>query len=375
LPFEIVALIVKGQAFRPVTIAIRRAMDEAASTFEAKVKAQRYSQPELLRLFAGSPACVIRSSASDGIGLDAAPADGGDLMLTGHVEKRSPRLGQVEKELRIAGRSKTADAVDSANDHETGELRGKTPLAMAKEVTKPFGIDVEADAPGELRKVSRLRPGETPQKFIERLARVEGVTLTDTAEGKLKLAGAPKQRHAGAIADGDGWPVILDASAEHDDSKKFSEIRVRAQAPEGFGPAELEIDERASDPSMTRKRIRVVTPPEEVSKQQARKRAQWHRDRAAGAGTSAQVTVKGWRDAAGKLWQPGWLIPVHVADLDLAQEMMIESVSYEQSDADAGDGTKTTLNLVDPRTYGGKGGKGGKSGAGWNADKIGGDDV
>jgi prophage tail gpP-like protein len=375
MPFEVVALIVKGQAFRPVTIAIRRAMDEAASTFEAKVKAQRYTQFELLRLFAGSPACVIRSTQSDGIRLDAASADGGDLMFTGNVERRRPTLGGYEKGVPVSGRSKTADAVDSSHDHETGELKAKTPLAMANEVTKPFGIDVEADAPGELRKVARLRPGETPQKFIERLARVEGVTLTDTPEGKLKLAGAPKQRHAGAISDGDGWPAILDANADHDDSKKFSEVRVRAQAPEGFGPPALEIDERATDRSVNRKRIRVITPPEEVSKQQARKRAQWHRDRAAGAGTSAQVTVKGWRDVAGRLWTPGWLIPVHIEDLDLAQEMMIESVSYEQSDAEAGSGTQTVMNLVDPRTYGGKGGKGSKSGAGWSADKIGADDV
>ncbi len=89
------------------------------------------------------------------------------------------------------------------------------------------------------------------------------------------------------------------------------------------------------------------------------------RSRQRRAGTTAQITVKGWRDAAGKLWQPGWLIPVHVADLGLAQEMMIESVSYEQQDAGTGDGTVARLSLVDPRAYGGKAGKGGKSNAAW----------
>ncbi len=112
MPFEVVAIIVKGQAFRPITFALRRSADEAASTFEAKIKAQRYSQPELLAFFAGSPPCLVRASASDGVTVDAVSADAGDLMLTGHIEKRAARLAAEEKEITISGRSKTGDLVD-----------------------------------------------------------------------------------------------------------------------------------------------------------------------------------------------------------------------------------------------------------------------
>ncbi len=68
-------------------------------------------------------------------------------------------------------------------------MRDKTPAAMARELAAPFGVRIEADEEGQPRTVARLRPGETPHAFIERMARVAGVSLTDTPEGNLKLAG------------------------------------------------------------------------------------------------------------------------------------------------------------------------------------------
>jgi prophage tail gpP-like protein len=368
MPFEIITIAAAGLEIRPITFAWNVSRKDAARSFDAKIKHPFLGQRQLIDALAGSPPVTIRSQPSDGIAM-AGGGGGGELILTGHVEKRSPRVAGEEKELSISGRSKTGDLVDSSHNHKTGELRDKNARDMIAELTQPFGISVEADGSLPVRKLARLRPGETIFAFAERLARVDRVGLTDTPEGNLKLAGPPKEAHAGAIVDGGTGPAIVDASGTLDDSKRFQEYSTRAQAPDGYAPAELEIEETARDSGVSRPRRRVITPPEQISKEEARARAKHHRDRAAGKGITASITVVGWRDIAGKLWTPGLLIPVSIFDLGIEQVMMVESVSFKQSDK-----TTATLELVDPRAHGGKGGKGGKSAKGWSLDGAGAED-
>lgn len=372
MPFEIVTLQAAGITFQPVTIAVRMSHEEAARSFEAKLKHPAWSQAALLEALRQSPACTIRARRSDGVAVEA--GGGGDLMLTGHVEKRSPRLGGEEKELPVSGRSKTGDLVDSSAEHDKGEWKDKKAPDALKELAGKHGIEIETEVDHKTRPVARLRPGETIFAFAERWARAEGFTVTDTPEGRLKLAKEPKKAHAGSITDGAGWPALVEASAVHDDSKRFKDVKVKAQAPDGYAPDQLEIEGAASDEGGARKRARIIVPPEVIRKTEARDRAKWHRDRAAGEGTTADITVKGWRDSGGALWTPGWTIAVDIADLGLKQAMMIKTVAFEQSDA-SGSGTVARLSLVDPRAFGGKGGKGAKSGKQWDMGKAGGEDA
>ena len=53
---------------------------------------------------------------------------------------------------------------------------------------------------------------------------------------------------------------------------------------------------------------------------------------------------------------------------DLAQDMLIEAVDYEQTPGSRDHGTTANLHLVDPRAHGGKAGKGNKSGSTWGVD-------
>ncbi len=377
MAYEIVTLEAGGLEFRPVTIAITVAMDEAARSFEAKIKHPSLGQADLLRMLNGSPKCTIRARKSDGATYEPF-GGGGDLMLTGHVEKRSPRLQGEEKELSVSGRSKTGDLVDSAakDKKKKGEFRDQKATEVFGNLTEPFGLKVETEGfTAKAREIFRLRPGETVFTAMERWSRAEGFTVFDTPQGNVKLQRGSTKRHAGEIRDGKGLlPVLIDASAVHDDSKRHDKVEVKAQAPDGYAQDKLEIKDEASDDGVKRYRPRVIVPPEQVLKKDARDRAKWHRDRAAGAATTAEANVKGWRDSGGTLWTPGWTVYVEIADLGLAQDMLIKSATFEQSDAESG-GTVAKLSLVDPRAFGGKGGKGGKSGPQWNLGRAGADDA
>ncbi|PZR94175.1 MAG: hypothetical protein DI537_08785 [Stutzerimonas stutzeri] len=379
MAFEIVTLRIAGLGdLRPVSVAVERAVDEAASSFEAKVKHPEMSQAELLEALAGSPKVEIYSAFSDNKQAGAiknGQSGLGQLVLTGHVEKRSPSLRSAEAELPISGRSKTGDLVDSSAEAKTGEWKDKKADEVFKDLAEGYDIEIEVDYEHKPKSVFRVRPGETIHQAADRWARSEGFTITDTPEGKLKTTSAKKaKRHAGAIREGiTTWPKLLDASAVHDDSKKFGQVKIKAQAPDGYGADELEIEAEAKDETIKRKRLRIVTPPELIRKQDSRERAKWHRDRAAGEGTTCEVTVLGWRDEKQTLWTQGWLIPCEIPSLGIVQEMLIKKVSLEQDDAD-GSGSIAKVSLVDPRTFGGKKGKGGKSGKHMDTGKAGGDD-
>lgn len=380
MAFEIVTLRVPGLAdLRPVTIAVAVALDEAARSFEAKVKVPGLSQAELLEALAGSPKVEIFSAFSDNKQAGAVKNGRtklGELILTGHVEKRSPALRAAEADLPIAGRSKTGDLVDSSAEAKKGEWKNKKADEVFKDLTAGYDITIETDFAHKPKVTFRVRPGETVHQAFDRWARSEGFTVTDTEKGNVKLTSAKDaKRHAGAIREGfTTWPKLLDASAVHDDSKKFSSVKIKAQAPDGFGPDALEIEAEAKDETIRRKRLRVVTPPELVRNQDARDRAKWHRDRAAGEGTTCEVQLLGWRDEKQKFWTPGHLVTVEIPSLGIMQDMLIKKVSFEQSDAES-DGTVSKLSLVDPRSFGGKKGKGGKSGKHMDTGKAGGDDT
>lgn len=352
MAFEIVTLKVAGLTLRPLTIAIEIAMDEAARNFEAKVKHPDLSQVDLLKALRGSPAVTIHSAPSDGYSPPFGQ-DGGDLLLTGHVEKRSPALRSAEQDLPIAGRSKTGDLVDSSAEHETGEFKDQDAKDIIGALTRDFGISVETDLTLERSPLKRLRPGETVFAAAERLGRAAGFAVGDTPEGNLKLAKAGSKRHGGTLTEGLN---ILDASAVHDDSKRFSKVKVRAQAPEGFGNDDLRIEAEAEDGTLNRKRVKIIVPPEHIRNEDARERARWHRDRASGEGLTCEVTVPGWRDETGTIWTPGHLVFTELPSLDVVQDMLIKKVSLRQTDEASG-GTQAILSLVDPRSFGGKKGK------------------
>lgn len=350
MAFEIVTLEVAGLRLRPLTIAISIAMDEAARDFEARVKHPQLGQADLLKALRGSPAVTIRSQPGDG------RAVAGDLLLTGHVEKRSPSLRASEQDLPIAGRSKTGDLIDSSAEHESGEFRDQDAAGIVGALAKDYGISVETDLKLGKETLKRLRPGETVHDFARRLSRKEGFAIGDTPQGNLKFAKAGTQRHAGALTEGVN---VQDASAVHDDSKKFSKVRIRAQAPDGYGDDDLQIEAEADDGTLGRKRVKVIVPPELIRKEDARQRAKWNRDRASGEGLTCEVMLQGWRDEAGAIWTPGRLVFTEIPTLDVVQDMLIKKVTLRQSD-EASAGTQAVLSLVDPRAFGGRKGKASK---------------
>ncbi len=351
---EEITLEVAGLMIRPVSITVDIGAGKAARSFSAKLAGTREQVRAWIDAFANSPPCKVLAT--------------GKVVLTGHLEKYSPRFDADSYEMTVSGRSKTGDLVDSSHGHKKGEFRDKAPKAIAEELAKEHGIKIDGAGAAKAREVFRLNPGETVFDAIERLARRDGFNFTDTPDGNLHLFDKPDENHAGQLIEGRDFES---GSADFDSSKRFKKTEVKGQSPIGHDADNLQIQVEVEDESGARNRRKVIVAPEFLRKQDAKKRAQHHRDRAAGRGITCEFTLSRWRDDAGEFWAPRKLVYIESPLLGVSQMMMLESVILKQGERD---GTTAETSWVDPRAYGGKAGKGGKSGKAIAMKGTGGDD-
>ncbi len=344
---EIVTMTVNGQTWTAwERVMIRASFKEAARSFEMTIAAERGGAQTAAMFAIFAPVEIMA---------------GGDLVIAGFIDKRAPSFDATSASMSISGRSKGADAVDTSARHKTGSFKKKKPDEIAKEIAPKsvtFSSDLSLDAVDY-----QLTPGESVFRAIEKLARAQGATLSGQADGSIKITNASKstKKHAGGLFEGVN---IKSGSANHDGSNRHSEYRVIGQAAKGTGADALRLEGIARDAGVTRDRVIIVVHDDDADKTKLKKRARNRRDKAAGSGLTASITTPTWRDEAGKLWEPGLLIWTESQFLGLAQDMLLESVTYSQDS----NGTQAQLELVDPRAHQGKAGKGAKSSAAWKTD-------
>lgn len=342
---EVITIVVGGMRYTAFEeIEVSAAFNQAARTFRFTVAAE---------LGASATNAIFSTGAQVDIYANA------DLLLSGYVDAREPEFEGDRAQISVAGRSKSADLIDSSADHETGHFEKKDPAEIGAELTKGFGSSIRTDRQLEKLDLYQLTPGASVFREIERLARQQGMTLTGTAEGDILITNAGSDRHAGGLIEGVN---ILRGRAQHNDANRHSKYKVRGQRPFDHGKDALEIEAVIADSGVSRHRPVIVIEDEDTTKDRAKKRAKNRRDRAAGNALKANITTQGFRDDAGTIWTPGKLVWTESPFLDIAQDMLIESVQYSQSER----GSTALLSLTDPRSYGGKGGKGNKSGADWD---------
>jgi len=316
------------------------------------------------RSFSIEVAAELGGSATNAVfavGTEVTISANGDLLLTGYVDCREPSFAAKKAIISVSGRSKSADLIDSSGEHETGQFENKDPLEIGQEISSNYAPKWVTDQQLEKIEQYQLTPGETCFRCVEKLARQQGMTITGTPDGNAKITKGAQGRN-GALIEG---VIILAGTAHHNGSNRHSKIVVRGQRPFGHGDDNLEIEAQEQDSAVQRNRTIIIIQDEDTTKDRAKKRAKNRKNRAAGNALKASISVQGFHDDGGKLWTPGALTWTQSAFLDIAQDMLIESVDYRQNDG----GSIAVLNLVDPRAYDGEGaggGKGNKSGSDWN---------
>lgn len=273
----------------------------------------------------------------------------GTVLLTGYVRDVDTGYGETDRTLGCSFVSRTIDLIETSADHPSGEILNKDLLAIAKELDST-GVGIESDGSGfppEPR--HKLIEGESAFSSIERRARGRGVLIHDTEKGRLKLSTKPGGIHAGTLKR--GVNILPGARASFTEAGRYSDIKVRGQQTSGTQKQHLRGETKVADSGVTRKRVLILPHEGEATIDRMRTRAIWQARRAAGNSVTASIPTTGWRDAAGRIWAPNWLVQVEDDFLGISGLMIIKSVRLSQAGDDK---TFATLSLADPRSLGGE---------------------
>lgn len=199
---------------------------------------------------------------------------------------------------------------------------------------------------------------------LEREARRLGVLLQGQPDGQVKITRAGKGRHAGAIVEGE--PPLKSFKLRLSIKHKRSHIHVRGQKSLGTGKDALRQEETEEDDSVERYRPEILFNEGSDTSKELKNRAKWQKLRRSGSGIAVNACVASWGDEAGRLWEPGNLVPVRLPSEEIDQDLAISTVTFNQVEGEGESaGTYADLTLVDPRTLGAESaGSGSGSGAG-----------
>lgn len=104
----------------------------------------------------------------------------------------------------------------------------------------------------------------------------------------------------------------------------------------------------ATDPGIKRYRVHVLMAEAAADDMDAEQRADWEKRRRIAKGLKASLTVAGWRQRDGRLWQTNEMVQINAPWLGLEQELVVSQVAFELS---GGSGKVTKLEVTLPDAF------------------------
>lgn len=275
----------------------------------------------------------------------------GAVIIAGYVDVVRPSYDATSRGLQISGRDKAADMVDSSALNEPDSWSAITIGKLAAELAKPFGVSVvDESGDAEPFHLAKIQPGETAFAILERYSRQRGIlTISDGLRGIVLMK--PGGRRADvALEQGKN---ILSASGTADYSQRFNEYLVTGQTAgtdDVFGTDAAHVEGMARDAEVRAARRLLLTAPNSTNAANMQAIAAWEAITRAARGSPLSITVQDWYQmSGGRLWQPGEIVQVKSAWLQLTEpvDFLINSVTFTKDDG----GTLTQLELLRPDAY------------------------
>jgi len=274
---------------------------------------------------------------------------GGDPVLKGYIDKSAPSFSDKEHGITIAGRDKSADLVDCAAVHSPGHWINQTALQLAAILAQPFGVAVRAEADvGAPIPSFKLDQGESAFEALDRALKLRELLACPDGAGNMILLKIGTRQNVTALIQGKN---IKAADADCDLTDCFSQYLVQGQKPgndDEFGQAAAAISATAKDPAVIRYRPMIVRAENSVDAAAAKQRADWEKTVRAARSVSVSVTVQGFRQGDGSLWQLGALTDVDIPYLRLKGRLLSSKITLRR---DISEGSVTVIELRDPAAF------------------------
>lgn len=273
---------------------------------------------------------------------------GGDLVVTGWVDATPVSVNGNTITRSVSGRSLTCDLVDCSA--EFSQWRDQSVAQIVTALASQYGVSVvdEAQAAGTITDHS-VDPGETVFESIDRLLSLSRLLSTDNGSGQLVIATPGSGgRAVDELVLGKN---ILSSSMNQDFSKCFSEYRCTGQrsgSDEIDAISAAEVTASQTDARVKRTRVLIIQQSGQLTPELAQERVKWESENRMGRALTAQVTVQGWRQSNGTLWQPNQIVRMRDEVCGIDRDLLITEIQYELSES----GLLSHLTLAPPEGFG-----------------------
>ena len=260
---------------------------------------------------------------------------GQDLVFSGNFEGLNISLGS--RVLQLAGRSAAGDLVDCDIENPI-QLKNCTLYQLFSTICSPFGIGV-VNLSGDINNLGdvTIRPGSNVFSEMDKYAKKCGVIIRSRFDGNIEYF---KSTLFGRSSTGLYEGVnILDAGFSDNSSERFSKYKAMSQSEQS-----LNVSGECEDEGVDRYRPKVIISESASDANEVKVRAQHEAGQRLAKAQNLNITVQGWRQENGELWNVGNLTPVKIPFFGIDTDLLISTVSFNKSRG----GTTTSLGLVSP---------------------------
>lgn len=330
-----VSIIAGGQSLSGwIGVRVTRSLEQMPSSFE--LRATEVS-PFQQSAFSAQPGAPVQIKI------------GGDLVLTGYLDRLARSISPVQHEVRLTGRSKCEDLVDCnfgtlIAGHEV--VTSGTINSLASLLAAPYGITVKSQTTGKLPDFGGqpfdILLTDTPWSVIERAARYSGVLAYDDTDGNLIISGVGTGAAGSDLVLGVN---VQEATAEFSADQRFHDYWVFNFSMFPFNDTDPSASIKANagvghstDPQARSPRVKTMVSsmgarPWSNGQTFADAEAQWQAARRAGRAFSLRVVTDSWRDGEGKLWAPNTYAGLNLPQLGInaGTQWVIGTVTFNRA--------------------------------------------
>lgn len=271
---------------------------------------------------------------------------GKTALFEGYVDKLSLSLNGTSRNITIEGRDKTQDIVDCSIT-TSSEFNDLTFTGIATQLLKSFNIKVlpQVSVGAKFPKFS-VRQGETIFEALDRAAKERQLILLSSTHGNLVIQKRGNQRANTELIEGIN---VLAAAVSFDNTQRFSNYIVKGQSTGLIGNPKDQTQNRgeAIDGGLGRFRPIIIIAENAVDNDGAQKRAEFESTFRAAKAMQVNVTVVGWKQKDGSLWEVNQLVQVDIRSIGIKQQLLIQKVKFDQSE----NGRRVEMELIRPDAF------------------------
>lgn len=297
----------------------------------------------------------------------------GDAVLSGFIEIVSVDYDDASHNIRIKGRSKTGDLIDSSLDARD-YTAPVTLLKVVETVIGDLGLSIGAINNANITPFNDAEDkiasavGENAFSFIERLARKRQVLLTPDSDSNVVITRSEPTSIDATLRNtvatrGTAFFTskapetnnIISATVKYDNTQRYRKYTVKSSLNTSLGFAGQTklsdvVDQTGTveDSDVRQGRQLVIVAEKSSSDQQSSERATWEANIRRTRSQVYTAIVQGYRSDSGVLWSVNNLVSIVDEFSDINAQMLINSVKFMFS---ASEGSRTEIGFVPKDSY------------------------